>query len=99
MLEYAFFLDELKFLFLLSMLDSRPVVGIPMPDAAQIPPETWNQVVLSLVQENRLQYVEHGGLSIHPQLSRLLCCMKDAGTTAVFLCAGCSTSAFALFWA
>ena len=84
MLEYAFFLDELQFLFLLSMLDSRPVVGIPMPDAAQIPPETWNQVVLSLVQENRLQYVEHGGLSIHPQLSRLLCCMKDAGTTAVF---------------
>lgn len=72
-LEFAYYLDGQQLLLLLSLIDQRPVVGLPEIGK----PENWRQVSLPLLQNGWLSY-EGGQLVMDARHSAPLLAMKDA---------------------
>lgn len=71
--EISYYLDRRQLLLLLSLIDQRPVAGIPPVGE----PEDWKSVSLSLLEDGRLRY-ENGRLVMEEGLAGLLLTMKDA---------------------
>lgn len=76
-LEYAYYLDEWQLLFLLSLIDQRPVAGIFRNAPKTLERGEWQRVALSLLQDRRLYY-EGTQLSMEKGLAALLMAMKNA---------------------
>lgn len=72
--EIAYYLDRRQLLLLLSLIDQRPVAGLPPVEE----PEDWRTVSLSLLEDGRLR-CEDGRLVMEEELGGLLLDMKDAG--------------------
>lgn len=71
--EIAFYLEPQQLLLLLSLVDERPVAGVPEPAADT----DWQAAALSLFREGRL-HTEDGQLVADRALAPLLHAMKDA---------------------
>lgn len=71
--EITYYLSGQQLLLLLSLIDQRPVAGLPPVEA----PEDWQKISLSLFEEGRL-YFENGQCAMDQELSALLLTMKDA---------------------
>lgn len=71
--EIAYYLTGQQLLLLLSLIDQRPVAGLPRVRE----PEDWKPVALSLLQEGWLR-CEGGQLVMDEGLSGLLLTMKEA---------------------
>lgn len=73
--DFAYYLDQRQLLLLLSLIDQRPVCGIPSAGVGNH--QDWQAVALSLLTDRRLHY-QDGDLVMDPQLGRLLLAMKEA---------------------
>lgn len=71
--EIAYYLDRQQLLFLLSLIDRRPVIGLPPVEET----EDWQKVSLTLLRDERLYY-QDGRLVMDKNLGVLLLAMKDA---------------------
>jgi len=71
--EIAYYLSRQQLLLLLSLIDGRPVAGLPPIKEL----EDWQKVSLSLVEDGRLR-CENGKLVMDAGLSELLLTMKNA---------------------
>lgn len=71
--EIAYYLNGPQLLLLLSLIDQRPVAGLPSIDE----PENWQSVSLSLLQDRRLRF-ENGQLVMDEDISDLLLAIKNA---------------------
>lgn len=71
--EIAYYLSGQQLLLLLSLIDQRPVAGLP-PIAE---PEDWRETSLSLLRDRRLRY-EDGRLVMDGDLGGLLLDLKNA---------------------
>lgn len=86
--EIAYYLDGQQLLLLLSLIDQKPVVGLPRIEE----PENWQSVSLSLLQSGWLRY-EADQLRMNKELSELLLIMKAADKIlAAYLKASAFTS-------
>lgn len=74
-LDFAYYLDSRQLLLLLSLIDQRPVYGLPAAGGGTV--QDWQEVALSLLLQERLRY-QGGNLVMDPRLGKLLLVMKDA---------------------
>lgn len=81
--EIAYYLESRQLLLLLSLIDRRPVAGLPSIEE----PEDWGSVALSLLQDKRLR-CEGRNLVMDETLSGLLVTMKAAKQICVIY--GCN---------
>lgn len=71
--EIAYYLTLQQLLLLLSLIDQRPVVGLPSIET----PSNWQGVAMALLQDERLRF-ENENLLMDKNLAKLLMVMKDA---------------------
>lgn len=71
--KISYYLDLRQLLLLLSLIDQRPVIGLPQIDR----PEDWQPTALSLLRDERLR-CENGQLVMDRELSAPLLAMKNA---------------------
>lgn len=71
--EFAYYLNRRQLLLLLSLIDRRPVAGLPPVEQ----PTDWREVSLSLLEDGRLLYRD-GQLVMNEKISGLLLAIKDA---------------------
>ena len=71
--EISYYLDRRQLLLLLSLIDQRPVAGLPSAGE----PGDWKSVSLSLLEDGRLRY-EGGRLVMEEGLGGLLLTVKEA---------------------
>jgi len=90
--EFAYFLSRQQLLLLLSLIDQRPVAGLPPVEEK----ESWQKVSLSLVEDGRLR-CEDGRLVMDAGLSELLLAMKDADCVCMLYGNRPQPSAMALY--
>ncbi|MCI9332985.1 MAG: hypothetical protein HFG05_12600 [Oscillibacter sp.] len=71
--EIAYYLSLQQLLLLLSLIDQRPVVGLPSIET----PDNWQRVAMALLQDERFRF-ENENLLMDKNLAKLLMVMKDA---------------------
>lgn len=71
--EIAYYLEGQQLLLLLSLIDQKPITGLPQIES----PKDWGQIALSLLQDARLR-CEQDELVMDEALGRLLLDMKAA---------------------
>jgi hypothetical protein len=71
--EISYYLNQQQLLLLLSLIDQRPVAGLPSIEI----PDNWQSVAMALLQDERLHF-ENENLLMDKSLAKLLMVMKDA---------------------